>query len=111
MVFEIEDGQLVIVEVNNNVVYGYDVCVELVGEVGSIVMNNVVYICIDILLVSSICYDVDWCVRYVEFYCCQNVVFFSFVEIGVFLEIGLDCWDGYCVVVVVEVGVKVFEIG
>lgn len=43
MVLETEDGQLVTVEINNNADYGYDVRAELVGEAGSIAMNNVVY--------------------------------------------------------------------
>lgn len=111
MVLETEDGQLVTVEVNNNAAYGYDVRAELVGEAGSIAMNNVAYTRTDISLASSTRYDADWRARYAESYRRQNAAFLSFVETGVFPEIGSDCWDGYCAAVVAEAGAKALETG
>ena len=66
MVLETTDGQLVNIEINNNAAYGYDVRAELVGEAGSIAMNNVAYTRTDMKLSSSTGYDPDWRGRYAE---------------------------------------------
>ncbi len=104
MVLETIDGQLVTIEVNNNAAYGYDVRAELVGEAGSIAMNNVAYTRTDARLASATRYDADWRGRYSEAYRRQNRDFLRFVEAGVFPEIASDCWDGYCAAVVAEAG-------
>lgn len=111
MVLETIDGQLVTIEINNNAAYGYDVRAELVGEAGSVAMNNVAYTRTDMKLASSTRYDADWRTRYREAYVRQNRDFLSFVETGVFPEIGSDCWDGYCAAAVAEMGVKALETG
>ena len=51
MVLETVDGQLVNIEINNNAAYGYDVRAELIGEKGSVAMNNVAYTRLD----STLC--------------------------------------------------------
>lgn len=111
MVLETDDGQLVTVEVNNNAAYGYDVRAELVGEAGSIAMNNVAYTRTDMRLASSTRYDSDWRSRYHEAYIRQNRDFLRFVETGMFPEIASDCWDGYCAAIVAEAGVKALSSG
>ncbi|MBV7397211.1 Gfo/Idh/MocA family oxidoreductase [Mameliella sediminis] len=111
MVLETDDDQLVTIEVNNNAAYGYDVRAELVGEAGSIAMNNVAYTRTDMKLASSTRYDADWRGRYHEAYVRQNRDFLRFVETGVFPETASDCWDGYCAAQVAQTGVKALETG
>ncbi|MBL4626564.1 MAG: Gfo/Idh/MocA family oxidoreductase [Roseicyclus sp.] len=111
MVLDTEDGQLVTIEINNNAGYGYDVRAELVGEVGSIAMNNVAYTRTDIKLASSTRYDDDWRGRYHEAYIRQNRDFLRFVETGKFPDIASDSWDGYCAAIVAEAGAKALETG
>lgn len=111
MVLETDDGQLVTIEVNNNADYGYDVRAELVGERGSIAMNNLAYSRTDMKLASATRYDADWRGRYHEAYVRQNRAFLRFVETGRFPEIASDCWDGYCAAVVAEAGAKALVSG
>lgn len=111
MVLETADGQLVTIEVNNNAAYGYDVRAELVGEAGSIAMNNLAYTRSDIKLASSTRYDADWRGRYHEAYVRQNRDFLRFVETGSFPAIAANCWDGYCAAIVAEAGVKALASG
>lgn len=111
MVLETADNQLVTIEVNNNAAYGYDVRAELVGEAGSIALNNVAYTRTDMKLASSTRYDSDWRGRYHEAYVQQNRTFLRFVETGKFPLIGSDCWDGYCAAIVAEAGAKALATG
>jgi len=111
MVLETADNQLVTIEVNNNAAYGYDVRAELVGEAGSIALNNVAYTRTDMKLASSTRYDNDWRGRYHEAYVQQNRAFLRFVETGNFPLIGSDCWDGYCAAIVAEAGAKALATG
>lgn len=111
MVLETTDGQLVTIEINNNAAYGYDVRAELVGEAGSIAMNNIAYTRTDMKLASATRYDADWRTRYREAYVRQNRDFLRFVETGNFPEIASDCWDGYCAAAVAETGVKALATG
>ncbi|QDC11300.1 myo-inositol 2-dehydrogenase [Oceanicola sp. D3] len=111
MVLETADGQLVTIEINNNAAYGYDVRAELVGEAGSIAMNNVAYTRTDMKLASSTRYDADWRGRYHEAYVRQNRDFLRFVETGAFPAIASDCWDGYCAAIVAEAGAKALATG
>jgi myo-inositol 2-dehydrogenase/D-chiro-inositol 1-dehydrogenase len=111
MVLETDDGQLVTIEVNNNAGYGYDVRAELVGERGSIAMNNAAYTRTDTKLRSSIRYDTDWRGRYDGAYVRQSRDFLRFVETGAFPEIASNCWDGYCAAVVAEAGAKALSTG
>ena len=106
MVLETVDGQLVSIEINNNAAYGYDVRAELVGEKGSITLNNVAYTRTDTKLMSSTKYDSDWRNRYANAYRRQSQDFLKFVETGRFPEIGSDCWDGYCSAIAAEAGVQ-----
>ncbi len=80
MVLETTDDQLVTIEINNNAAYGYDVRAELVGEAGSIAMNNVAYTRTDMALASATRYDADWRGRYHDAYVRQNRAFLRFVE-------------------------------
>ena len=111
MVLETADGQLVTIEINNNAAYGYDVRAELVGESGSISMNNVAYTRTDMKLSSATRYDADWRGRYHEAYVRQNRAFVDFVKSGTFPGIGSDCWDGYCAARVAEAGVEALKEG
>ncbi|WP_323770852.1 Gfo/Idh/MocA family oxidoreductase [Antarctobacter sp.] len=111
MVLETTDGQLVTIEINNNAAYGYDVRAELVGEDGSIAINNVAYTRTDSRLSSSTRYDADWRGRYHEAYVRQNRAFAAFVQTGHFPAIASDCWDGYCAAVVAETGVTALRSG
>lgn len=111
MVLETKDGQLVNIEINNNAAYGYDVRAELVGEAGTIAMNNVAYTRLDKALTQSTRYDADWRSRYAEAYRRQNRDFLRFVETGAFPAIGSDCWDGYCAAVVAEAGTEALKEG
>lgn len=111
MVLETDDGQLVTIEVNNNAAYGYDVRAELVGEAGSMAMNNVAYTRTDMKLASSTRYDADWRGRYHAAYVRQNRDFLQFVNTGKFPEIASDCWDGYCAAIVAEAGAKALVTG
>lgn len=111
MVLETVDGQLVTIEVNNNAAYGYDIRAELVGEAGSIAMNNVAYTRTDRRLAAATRYESDWRGRYHEAYVRQNRAFLGFVETGDFPGIAADCWDGYCAAAVAEAGVRALETG
>ncbi len=111
MVLETHDDQLITIEINNNAAYGYDVRAELVGEGGSVAMNNVAYSRLDANLSSSTRYDVDWRGRYYEAYVRQNRDFLYFVNTGQFTKIGSDCWDGYAAAIVAEAGVRALESG
>jgi myo-inositol 2-dehydrogenase/D-chiro-inositol 1-dehydrogenase len=111
MVLETADGQLVTIEINNNAAYGYDVRAELVGEAGSMAMNNVAYTRSDLRLASSTRYDADWRGRYHEAYVRQNRDFLRFVETGAFPAIASNAWDGYCAAVVAETGAKALASG
>ncbi|SNS98961.1 Gfo/Idh/MocA family oxidoreductase [Tropicimonas sediminicola] len=111
MVLETGDGQLVTIEINNNADYGYDVRAELVGEAGSIAMNNVAYTRTDMKLAAATRYDADWRGRYREAYVRQNRAFLHFVETGRFPGIASDCWDGYCAAVVAQAGARALATG
>jgi myo-inositol 2-dehydrogenase/D-chiro-inositol 1-dehydrogenase len=111
MVLETDTDQLVTIEINNNAAYGYDVRAELVGEAGSIAMNNVAYTRTDMKLASSTRYDADWRGRYYEAYVRQNRDFLGFVNTGVFPEIASDAWDGYCAAIVAQAGVQALNQG
>ena len=111
MILETVDGQLVTIEINNNAAYGYDVRAELVGEAGTIAMNNVAYTRTDMKLASATRYDADWRGRYNEAYVRQNRAFLDFVKTGAFSRIGADCWDGYCAAITAETGVRALETG
>ncbi|MDE0524122.1 MAG: Gfo/Idh/MocA family oxidoreductase [Boseongicola sp.] len=111
MVLETADGQLVTIEINNNAAYGYDVRAELVGEAGSVSINNVAYTRTDVKQTSATRYDADWRGRYRDAYIRQDRQFLRFAETGAFPEIASDCWDGYCAAVVAEAGVKALASG
>lgn len=111
MLLETADGQLVTIEVNNNAAYGYDVRAELVGEAGSIAINNLAYTRTDLRLAASTRYDTDWRGRYHEAYVRQNSDFLRFAQNGDFPAIASNCWDGYCAAVVAEAGVKALASG
>lgn len=111
MVLETKDDQLVTIEINNNAAYGYDVRAELVGETGSVAMNNVAYTRTDTKLAASTRYDADWRTRYHDAYVRQNREFVRFVETGVFPKIASDCWDGYCAAVAAETGAMALSTG
>lgn len=111
MVLETDDDQLVTIEVNNNAAYGYDVRAELVGESGSIAINNVAYTRTDMKLASATKYEADWRARYAEAYRRQNSDFLKFVETGKFPEIASDSWAGYCASVVAEAGASALQSG
>ena len=111
MVLETKDGQLVTIEINNNAAYGYDVRAELVGEKGSVAMNNVAYTRLDAALSNSTRYDADWRGRFAEAYRRQNRDFLRFVETGQFPSIASDSWDGYCAAIVAEAGVRALNEG
>mgnify|MGYP001010925862 CR=1 FL=1 len=111
MVLETTDGQLVNIEINNNASYGYDVRAELVGEEGTIAMNNVAYSRFDSNLTNSTAYDADWRGRYAEAYRRQNRDFVRFVQTGEFPAIGSSAWDGYCSAMVAEAGVRALQSG
>ena len=111
MVLETADGQLVTIEINNNAAYGYDVRAELVGEAGSVSINNVAYTRTDVKQTSATRYDADWRGRYRDAYVRQDRQFLRFAETGAFPEIASDCWDGYCAAVVAEAGVKALASG
>lgn len=111
MVLETTDGQLVNIEINNNASYGYDVRAELVGEAGTIAMNNVAYSRFDSNLTNSTAYDADWRGRYAEAYRRQNRDFVRFVQTGDFPVIGSSAWDGYCSAMIAEAGVRALQSG
>lgn len=111
MVIETVDGQLVTIEINNNADYGYDVRAELVGEQGSIAMNNVAYTRTDMKLASKTIYDTDWRARYADAYRDQNRDFLHFVNTGEFPKTASNLWDGYCSTVIAETGVKALKTG
>ncbi|MEZ5761643.1 MAG: Gfo/Idh/MocA family oxidoreductase [Paracoccaceae bacterium] len=111
MVLETTDDQLVTIEINNNAAYGYDVRAELVGEAGSIAMNNVAYTRTDMALASATRYDADWRGRYHDAYVRQNRAFLRFVETGRFPDIASSSWDGYAAAVVAEAGVRALQTG
>ncbi len=106
MVLETTADQLVTIEINNNAAYGYDVRAELVGEAGSIAMNNVAYTRTDVQLVSGTAYASDWWGRYAEAYRRQNRAFLNFVSTGIFPEAASNVWDGYAAAKVAETGVQ-----
>lgn len=105
MVVETDADQLVTIEINNNAGYGYDVRAELVGEAGSIAINNVAYTRTDFELVSGTVYAPDWRDRYAEAYRRQDRAFLNFVTSGVFPETAADSWDGYAAAKVAETSV------
>ncbi|MER9058124.1 Gfo/Idh/MocA family oxidoreductase [Mesorhizobium sp. M0213] len=111
MVLETVDGQLVNIEINNNAAYGYDVRAELIGERGTVAMNNVAYTRIDSALTQSTSYDSDWRTRYADAYRRQNRDFLRFVMTGEFPATAANCWDGYCAAIVAEAGVKALHEG
>lgn len=111
MVLETADGQLVTIEINNNAAYGYDVRAELVGEAGSVAMNNVAFTRLDKALSSGTGYESDWRGRYAEAYRRQNRAFVHFAGTGQFPAIASDCWDGYCAAAVAEAGVQALKDG
>jgi myo-inositol 2-dehydrogenase/D-chiro-inositol 1-dehydrogenase len=111
MVLETTEGQLVTIEINNNAAYGYDVRAELVGEAGSIAMNNVAYTRTDMRLSSATVYEADWRGRYHEAYVRQNRAFLHFVNTGEFTTIGSSAWDGYAAAKVAETGAKALAAG
>ena len=111
MVLETTEGQLVTIEINNNAAYGYDVRAELVGEAGSIAMNNVAYTRTNMKLASATAYESDWRGRYHEAYVRQNRAFLHFVNTGEFTKTGSSAWDGYAAAIVAETGARALASG
>ncbi len=111
MVLETTDGRLVTIEINNNAAYGYDVRAELVGEAGSIAMNNVAYTRTDMARCSATTYEADWRGRYHEAYVRQNRAFLHFVSTGEFTRTGSSAWDGYAAAQVAETGARALASG
>lgn len=111
MVLETTGGQLVTIEINNNAAYGYDVRAELVGEAGSIAMNNLAYTRTDTALSSATTYEADWRGRYRSAYLRQNRAFVHFARTGEFPRIGASAWDGYAAALVAETGARALATG
>jgi len=111
MILETTDNQIVSIEINNNASYGYDIQAEIVGEQGSISVNNIAFTKTDRNLASFTRYDSDWRSRFQEAYLRQNYAFLGFVESGIFPEMASDCWDGYCAAKVAEAGVEALVTG
>ena len=104
MVLETVDGQLVNIEINNNAGYGYDVRGELVGEKGTVSLQNNDQAVININLAKSISYPADWRPRFAEAYRLQNSAWVKSIETGV--TVGASAWDGYAATLVAEAGVQ-----
>lgn len=111
MVLGTEDDQLVTIEINNNAAYGYDIRAELVGETGSISMNDVAYTRTDAGLSSTTGYDTDWRNRFANAYVSQGRDFLDFVETGNFSLVAANCWDGYAAAIVAEAGARALDSG
>lgn len=99
------------IEINNNAAYGYTVPGELVGESGSITLEEPSYSSLDANLRNSTDYALDWRPRDFEAYRRQNKAFLEFVNTGIFPGVGADTWVGYCAAVVATAGVKALASG
>lgn len=103
--FEIKKGILIDVEVFVNCQYGYDIQCEVVGEIGIVCLLElfVVQMCkfVSLLIVIFI----DWKDCFIKVYDVELQVFINDVKVGQLY--GLLVWDGYVVLVVVDVCIKV----
>ena len=104
MVLETSDGQLVNIEINNNASYGYDVRGELVGENGTVSLQNNDHAVTSVNLAKSISYPADWRPRFADAYRLQNSAWVKSIETG--LAVGASAWDGYAATLVAEAGVN-----
>ncbi len=112
MVLETVDGQLVTIEINNNAAYGYDVRAELVGEQGTVAMNNVAYTRINSEAVPAArattptggpATPKPTVGRTATSYVSSTPASFP--------TTASNCWDGYCAAIVAEAGVKALHEG
>ena len=104
MVLETMAGQLVNIEINNNAGYGYDVRGELVGERGTVSLQNNDHSLTRVNLKQSINYPADWRPRFADAYRLQNSAWVNSVQTG--KPVGASAWDGYAATLVAEAGVQ-----
>jgi myo-inositol 2-dehydrogenase / D-chiro-inositol 1-dehydrogenase len=104
MVLETVAGQLVNIEINNNAAYGYDVSGELVGEKGTVSLQNNNHSLTRVNLKQNINFPADWRPRFAEAYRLQNAAWIISIQTGT--PAGASAWDGYAATLVAEAGVQ-----
>jgi myo-inositol 2-dehydrogenase / D-chiro-inositol 1-dehydrogenase len=104
MVLETVAGQLVNIEINNNAAYGYDVRGELVGEKGTVSLQNNDHSLTRVNSKQSINFPADWRPRFADAYRLQNAAWINSIQTGV--PAGASAWDGYAATLVAEAGVQ-----
>lgn len=111
LVTETADGQIAMVEVNNNAAYGYDVRCELVGASGSVSFGGATSVSVDAELSGTRAYAADWRPRFADAYRLQNKAWIRSITTGAPNPIAATAWDGYCAAVIAAAGTEALSSG
>jgi myo-inositol 2-dehydrogenase / D-chiro-inositol 1-dehydrogenase len=109
VIFQTDAGVLVDVEVFINAAYGYDVRCELVGETGTVSLDEPVHAVRRGGKVRSTPVSVDWRDRFAEAYRRELQDWVAGVRVGE--QRGATAWDGYAATAVATAGVEALETG
>lgn len=109
VLLEIVSGVCIDVEIFVNCQYGYDIQCEVVGEQGIVKLFDLFVVGFKYVVWQLVEIMIDWKECFIVLYDVELQVFIDGVWQGVL--IGLFVWDGYVVVVVVDVCVWVQQSG
>lgn len=109
LVMETKTGVLVDVEVFVNAQYGYDVRAELVGETGTLSLDDPGAVVLRSARARSTSVFQDWRDRFAEAYRRELQDWVAGVAVGE--QRGATAWDGYAATAVAEAGVRALETG
>jgi len=106
---QMDGGQVVTIEMNNNATYGYDVRGELIGTKGTVELGAHVHAHLNVGMAATAPYPADWRPRFAEAYRIQNRAWVESIVTGVSDQRAATLWDGYCSALIGEAGVVSLE--
>lgn len=109
LVMETTSGVLVDVEVFVNAQYGYDVRAELVGETGTLSVDDPAAVVLRTTRSRSTAVVQDWRDRFADAYRLELQDWVAGVAVG--QQRGATAWDGYAATAVAEAGIRALETG
>ncbi len=110
VVFEMADGAIVDVEISVNIRYGYDIRGEIVGEDGTVSLNDSAPVTVRAEGAYSGRVPADWRERFIRAYDIEIQEWVDGVAAGAPAS-GPSSWDGYAAQVVAEAGLSALATG
>jgi myo-inositol 2-dehydrogenase/D-chiro-inositol 1-dehydrogenase len=109
LLLETASGTLVDVEVHVNCAYGYDIRCEIVGETGTVTLDNPADCIVRHSGLTSQSIPTDWKARFRRAYDAELQQWVDSLAAGELA--GASCWDGYEATAVCEAGLAALESG